>query len=214
MRVQGGGVRSIAQPCASAISLQGLRSAECSQPQPRSIGNAAPSSIVQARPPSRGRASTIRQAMPASLSRRRDPGRAAADNHHLGVAVGHPLHRPALSKGLGRSRRARLRKLAAVGHQVRIQSGSGGQQICVHAGSGGGRIRFNLTLVTPHLRQSKVEYLIHFRTCRLWRRIRRIASPRRPVLVLTKPGVLPRARPSPWMSQARSRPIPSTAARS
>ena len=39
-RIQGGGVLSIERPCASAISRQGLRSAECSQPQPRSIGRA------------------------------------------------------------------------------------------------------------------------------------------------------------------------------
>jgi hypothetical protein len=40
--------------------------------------------------------------------------------------------------------RARLRKLAAVDHQVRIQSGSGGQQIFVQAGSR--RVRIALQL--------------------------------------------------------------------
>ena len=49
---------------------------------------------------------------------------------------------------------------------------------------------FNLTLVTPHFRQSSVESLIHFRSARLWRRTRRIASPKRPVLVLYEAGGL------------------------
>ena len=35
-RIQGGGVLSIATPCSSATRRHGLRSAECSQPQPRS----------------------------------------------------------------------------------------------------------------------------------------------------------------------------------
>ena len=69
-RIQGGGVLSIERPCASAISRQGLRSAECSQPQPRSIGRRGSSPIVQARPPSRWRASINRQSIPASFSLR------------------------------------------------------------------------------------------------------------------------------------------------
>jgi hypothetical protein len=56
------------QPCASAISRQGLRSAEWSQPQPRS--NGPPPSTVHARPPRRGRASRRRQSTPPSWSRR------------------------------------------------------------------------------------------------------------------------------------------------
>src|SRR5262245_2440450 len=52
------------------MSRQGLRSAECSQPQPRSMGNAKFPRIVHARPPSRGRASTTRQSTRASMSRR------------------------------------------------------------------------------------------------------------------------------------------------
>src|SRR5262249_38875270 len=69
-RDHGGGVLSIKQPCASAMSRQGLRSAECSQPQPRSMGNAEFPRIVHARPPSRDRASTTRQSTCASMSRR------------------------------------------------------------------------------------------------------------------------------------------------
>ena len=69
-RRHGGGVLSIARPCATAIACQGLRSAECSQPQPRSSARAVPAPAVQARPPSRGRASTIRLSTRASTSRR------------------------------------------------------------------------------------------------------------------------------------------------
>lgn len=65
----GGGGRSISRPCATAMACKGLRSAECSQPQPRSSAAPEPSAAVQARPPSRVRASTIRHATPAARSR-------------------------------------------------------------------------------------------------------------------------------------------------
>src|SRR5262249_3480059 len=68
-RIQGGGVLSIERPCASAISHQGLRSAECNQPQPRSTGVVGSSLFVHARPPSRDRASTRRNSTCALLSR-------------------------------------------------------------------------------------------------------------------------------------------------
>ena len=60
----------IARPCWTAIWRQGLRSAECSQPQPRSSAKVVLSWVVQARPPSRERASMIRQSTCAERSRR------------------------------------------------------------------------------------------------------------------------------------------------
>src|SRR5262249_13875372 len=69
-RIHGGGVLLIERPCASATSRHGLRSAECSQPQPRSMGNAECSVLVQARPPSRDRASRRRHSSCASRTRR------------------------------------------------------------------------------------------------------------------------------------------------
>ena len=71
-RAHGGGVWSIVRPCASAIAVHGLRLAECSQPQPRSIAK-PPASTVQARPPSRSRASRMSALTPASRSRRAAP---------------------------------------------------------------------------------------------------------------------------------------------
>jgi hypothetical protein len=69
-RIHGGGVLSIERPCTSAASRHGLRSAECSHPQPTSIGNAERCLTVQARPPSLARASMMRQSRPASAIRR------------------------------------------------------------------------------------------------------------------------------------------------
>ncbi len=86
-RDQGGAALSTVKPSASTIATHGLRSAECSQPQPRSTGKPDGSSQVQARPPSRDRASTIRPSMPASRSLRPggDAGGAAADNNNFGI---------------------------------------------------------------------------------------------------------------------------------
>ena len=70
---------------------QGLRSAECSQPQPRSSANPDASVTVQARPPSRGRASITRQSHAGVMQppRGSDAGRAAADDRDLDVIVRH-----------------------------------------------------------------------------------------------------------------------------
>ena len=69
-RPHGGGERSMVRPCFSAIATQGLRSAECSQPHPRSSAKPDRSTMVHARPPNRARASTSRQGTAASCSRR------------------------------------------------------------------------------------------------------------------------------------------------
>ena len=90
-RAHGGMLLSMVRPCASATFTHGLRSAECSQPQPRSI--ALPARILDAvgaaaepRPRLDDQAIDGRHAEPPPS---RDAGRAAADDRNLGVAIGH-----------------------------------------------------------------------------------------------------------------------------
>src|SRR5262245_49586444 len=70
-RARQSGDRSMtAKPCSAAYVLHGLRSAQCSQAQPRSIGTPNVSASAQARPPTRLRASRTRTASPALASSR------------------------------------------------------------------------------------------------------------------------------------------------
>ena len=73
---QAGVRRSTSKPVSSAMRVQGLRSAEWSQPQPRSSETPAPC-CVQARPPRRGNASRITADSPERASRRAAPMPAA-----------------------------------------------------------------------------------------------------------------------------------------